>query len=56
MKKYEITFRCVVTVKAKNSEEAIRLAWLSDNQNYNATYKYQGIKEVPSTIAGGGSQ
>jgi len=46
MAKYEITFKCVVTVNAKNASEAIRLSWLSENQNYNGVYKFLDIKKV----------
>ena len=44
--KYEITFICRVTLEANDKEEAVRLAWLSDNQNYKGTYEFKSIKEI----------
>ena len=48
MPRYKVTFECVVTIEAKNADEAIRLAWLSENQNYNGVYKLLDWKKVPS--------
>ncbi len=46
MKKYEIRFKCTVTLEAKNEEEAIKKAWLRDSLDINGRYKYIGIKEI----------
>ena len=56
---YEITFRCVVTLEARDKEEAVRLAWLRKNLDENGTYKFLSVevkKKVPSTKAGVQSQ
>ena len=46
MPKYEVTFRCIVTVDAKNTDKAIELAWLRENLDINGRYKYLNVKKI----------
>lgn len=46
MSKYEITFKCVVTLEAKNASKAIEKAWLRESLDMKSTYKFLDIKKV----------
>jgi hypothetical protein len=41
---YEITFKCVVTLKARDKEEAVRLAWLRKNLDEKGTYQFKKVE------------
>ena len=46
MKKYEISFRCVVTLEAENEAEAIKKSWLKDSLDQQGRYKFLKCKEI----------
>ena len=41
---YEITFKCVVTLEARDKEEAVRLAWLTENLDEKGTYQFKKVE------------
>ena len=41
---YEIIFKCVVTLEARDKEEAVRLAWLRDSLDMKSTYKFLDVQ------------
>jgi len=41
---YEIIFKCVVTLEARDKEEAVRLAWLRSNLDLKSTYKFLDVQ------------
>ena len=43
---YEIVFRCVVTLEARDKEEAVRLAWLIENLDHKSTYEFKSVEKV----------
>jgi len=41
---YEIIFKCVVTLEARDKEEAVRLAWLCSNPHSKSTYEFLDVQ------------
>ena len=41
---YEIIFKCVITLEARDKEEAVRLAWLRDSLDMKSTYKFLAVQ------------
>ena len=41
---YEIIFKCVVTLEARDKEEAVRLAWIRKNLDLKGTYKFLDVQ------------